>query len=373
MTIKKIEISAEDLALLNEQFSIDHPSEIPDLVKRIGPDDRVIDLQWTYFVRAKEGEREKWVSCAACGKRRNHLHGFVVILEGKRCATVGRNCGETKHSLTYQEHIDRFDSRKLRADRLRALIRAFDGIDPVSAYLDSLPDGDFMRTLIDLRLQFSGTFAHLFKYLNGFPNGIIRGNVQIVDDDAMRERDGRLDRKLDDLARRTGIRRDAPGNERHLLTRLGGDPDASKERLFKRETQEILRLKGKEFLFDLTQIRGMLRHARAELRATLISLSTKSSADLSTKQLLAAVSGIQQQVQNAIDLVTSLNRAAEFLATSSLQELVRTANRIPALKSAGIFSVSGTSLNQGSNSLAMDPPEFSPPLTPLTQYLSSID
>src|SRR4051812_17136417 len=115
-------LSTADRELLETKFRIQNPLTLPNMRQDVPKDVPVEEVEFAYEVLASPRQRQLWVRCCECGRTNNHRRGLVLRFSDGTRATLGRNCGKTKHKLDHDERIKEFEAR---VERARLLQQAF--------------------------------------------------------------------------------------------------------------------------------------------------------------------------------------------------------------------------------------------------------
>lgn len=114
-------LSERDRALMTEARRVEHPAEFT-LIDRLPEDTAGAKAVAVYSI--SDHDPRGRANCAACHRDENHRHGLVLRLVDGAHASLGRNCGETKHGLKHKHLIEEFDAGTSRAAALHQAIAA---------------------------------------------------------------------------------------------------------------------------------------------------------------------------------------------------------------------------------------------------------
>ncbi len=329
-SITSFSLSLSDAVLLETAFQIADPKALSNVRSLIPPLSEVaIDkVEGTYEVSAQPWERNLWIRCCECGRDQNHKKGFVLrFVDGSR-ATVGKDCARVEHSLEFDDYLKTFETRRDRALEIRRFLLAVDLLPSLARSLRRAHDDPGILAALRLRHELESRFPDFFAHLAKSSQGRIIGPQRRRDIESEKLRDDRLDRKLDDLARRRGLSRGNADSEQALFQELraSGNSDTSKEPLWIVEKAEIGRFAGSGLITKISQLRADLLRIADGLEASLKSMKGRSSDTVTDAQMVAVRQKFLWQIDAALLCHKEIARAMSFAEAANVENVVRILN-----------------------------------------------
>ena len=328
--ITSFSLSLSDAALLETAFQIADPKVLCNVRPFIPPvSELAIDkVEGTYEVAAHPSERHLWVRCCECRRDQNHKRGFVLLFVDGTRATVGKDCAKVEHSLEFDDYLKTFETQRDRALEIKRILLAFDLLPSLARSLRRAHDDPGVLAAMRLRYELKEHLPDFFRYLEKSPDGRILGNQMRRDIEAENYRDDRLDRKLNDLARRRGLSRGDADSEQALFQELraSGDSVASKEPLWVVEEAEIGRFAGSGLISKLQHSRAELLRIADGLEASLKSMSGRASDTVTDAQMVSARQKFLKQVDAALVCYEAIAGAMAFAEAANVENVVRIIN-----------------------------------------------
>lgn len=322
-------ISPTDRALLETRFSVHNPRLLPNLRKDIPADLNVEGVEFAYHVQASQTERHLWIRCCECERDHNHRRGLILRFADQSRATLGRDCGREKHSLDFDRLIDEFEGRMARGRLVRQAVSMLEQAPIVYNHLRRLRGEPTISSCLRVRNELARKLPEFSQRLEAATDGRVSAKVRVRDYDAERQRDARLDQKLEALARRRSRAREEPGVDRELLAELvaAGDSDASKEPIEKLETRVVHAFRGHEFFTVLPRYAYAAEILETQLLGVFSAFRGKASAQVTDRAIQSARTKFLSAVSATIKLIEQVEAAFSFTDTGNMEGIVRALNR----------------------------------------------
>ncbi|MGI4797819.1 MAG: hypothetical protein ACRYF2_02560 [Janthinobacterium lividum] len=322
-------LSKDDRELLDTQFHVHNPTTLSDLRQDIPKDLTIEEVEFAYEVLASERNRHLWIRCCECRRNHNHRRGLVLrFVDGSR-ATLGRNCGKTRHKLDHDERIKDFESRMGRARLLRQALGMLERAPVIHEHLASIRIDPTIAACGMARSEMMTHLPHFTRRLQQAEGGRLFAQLPVRDYMAEKIRDERLDRKLDVRARQLGFDRNDHGVDRLLFEELEAerDKDASKQPIIKTERRTFHTFAGHGFFTVIPRAPDRCRLLGAQLLEAFSALRYRSSSQASSATIQAAVKKFAAVVSEAIKLTDEIEAATTFLSPGNIAGVVRAVNR----------------------------------------------
>lgn len=289
----------------------------------------VEEVEFAYDVHASERDRHLWIRCCECRRNHNHRRGLVLRFVDGSLATLGRNCGKTKHKLDYDERIQEFESRLKRAHLLRQALGMLEQAPVVDGHLTLIRRDPTVAACEAARSEMMTRLPHFTRRLQQAEGGQLMGQLPVRDYEAEKARDTRLERKLENKAREIGFNRNDRGVDRLLLEELvaEGDRDASKQPIIKTERRTFHTFGGHGFFTVIPRAPDRCRLLGAQLLEAFNGLRCRTSAEVSDVVIQAAVKKFSAVLTEAIKLTDEIEAATTFLQPGNVAGAVRAVNR----------------------------------------------
>ena len=317
-------LSTEDVTLLGATFRVQNPRSLPNMREDIPIGSRIAEVEFAYEILAPSTRRDMWIRCCECGRNNNHRSGVVVRLDDGSRATVGRDCGSTKHSVDFESLITAFDEGKNRSRVMRQVLEMLEQLPLIQEYLKAIKEDKTLKALLQASAAMaSGASAFCVK-LACSTGGRIVATTRERDFGAEGVRDGRLDRKLDALARRIGMSRQDRDTDKVLYAQLlaEGDRDASKEPLLKNVEREIHRFAGHEFFSVLPDAQRRCSDRSRELVVAFQPLRDGQSSNFTTKKLEQIRATFLGVLEDSEELIQQIEAAVMFFDHQNFSRVV---------------------------------------------------
>ena len=322
-------LSGEDMALLGTQFLVSDPRSLPNLLRSVPDEAAVETVEFAYQVNAPLTRRDLWVRCCECECDRKHKNGVVLRLVGGARVTVGRDCGREEHSLDVDQLLKEFDIRRHRARLLRQTITMLGVAPAIHDFLRRMRADSSVAASHTIRQEIARKLPELSRRLRGALDGMIKGKVKVRNLEAERQRDERLERKLESLAVRKGLSRDAADTDQALLGELvaSGDKDASKEPINRLKERDVHRFRGPGFFAFLPQAAFAAERLEQRLRACFAELEGKESKAVTGRRIEIIRKDFFKVLDDAEKLHGDIAAALAFVEPANVAGIVRMTNK----------------------------------------------
>jgi hypothetical protein len=322
-------LSKDDRELLDTEFHVQNPATLPNLRQDIPKDVPIEEVEFAYHVYASERERHLWIRCCECHRNHNHRRGLVLrFVDGSR-ATLGRNCGKTKHKLDHDERIVDFERRLNRARLLRQALGMLEQAPIVDGHLNLIRTDRTVAACEAARFKMMAHLTHFTRRLDQADGGRLSALLSVRDFMAEKRRDERLDRKLEIKARQIGFDRNDRDVDQLLFEELvaEGDKDASKKPIMKTERRTFHTFAGHGFFTVIPRAPNRCRLLGTQLVEAFNAMRCRTSSEVGEAVIQSAVKKFGAVLTEAIQLTTEIEAAAGFLQAGNISGVVRAVNR----------------------------------------------
>lgn len=322
-------VSPTDRALLETQFYVSDPRLLPNLRKDIPTEATVEAVEFAYHVQAGRTERHRWIRCCECERDHNHRRGLILRFSDQTRATLGRDCGREKHNLDFDKLINEFEGRMARGNLVRQALSMLDQAPIVYSHLRRLRGEPTITSCLRMKDELARKLPEISRRLEAASGGRVSAKVRVRDYDAEKQRDARLDQKLEALARRTSRQRGEQGVDGELLTELvaAGDRDASKQPIEKLETRVFHTFRGHEFYEILPRYGHVAEILETQLLEAFSAFRGKATDQVTDRAIQSTRTKFLSVVAATIKLTEQIEAAFTFADTGNMEGIVRALNR----------------------------------------------
>jgi hypothetical protein len=156
-------IAPKDRVLLDRQFEIGDPSQLPGLLDSPPDTDEVPEIEYAYDVTPPGGRSKGHAPSLKCvfPHSARHWRGFIVRWMNGNRARMGRDCGVDHLGFDFKAEVDRFESARSRQRDLKLFIALRSLLPDVVAELRALPRDPVVLDYDRLRREFGAAFPSL--------------------------------------------------------------------------------------------------------------------------------------------------------------------------------------------------------------------
>lgn len=335
-----VTMTSDDHSIIETVYAIDNPRKLPDLLPLVPSDSEVVDVEAVYDVTAPT--KAHYIDCAACNRKRNHTHGFVVRFANGKRATIGRTCADKRHQLEYERYLSAFDDKRSRVRHLREVLAMHETSCDFRACLDQLKVTDII-TLRELRKNFRANYWDIATELAKYPDGKIYGLVRKRNLDAERARDQRREKKIRELANQLNKKEDDI-DQNTIRSHFSGDKDFKRSPIYMDVNEPVANYIGTGFVSGLPHFEEHIFNIIGRAENALSLVSGKLSCDLSIQCMKSATRRYRQCIEDTIAMAQSLEEAHLFVSARNLSAIARHFNSIKGFSERGSFSISGSTI-----------------------------